>query len=125
MYKQTNKLMLLLATLFLGLVASLPRGVHKLHFRDGPIKDVIVVNLDRRPDRMKSMNIQLELVGWSNATRMAAFDGRALEEDYKNGLIKPSRPVNQKTRMNLQKIGNDGRIGWGGIGCTLSIYFIN
>ncbi len=78
--------------------------------------DVLLINLNRRPDKLQISEYQLKRLNISNYTRIAGVDGKELLDRLKNSTLSPAEVLGQKY-LKADKIymNNPGQIG-----CSLS-----
>lgn len=79
---------------------------------------VLVINLDRRPDRWASAQKTLRKAGFKNIIRVPAVDGKLIDTDQLKQLVDPS--VCEKLGKIRKKHEDLGSLG--AIGCYLSHY---
>lgn len=86
------------------------------------LKDLTVylINLDRRPDRLKTALKTLRDAGFSKIERQSAVDGKQIDSEQMRRLVKPSAyKTLGKIRARDEDLGSVGAIG-----CALSHYIV-
>ena len=81
---------------------------------------VYVVNLDRRPDRWKTVSTSLRRAGFVKVERVSAIDGKLIDSNHLKNLLHP-RTYDKlgKIRKTHEELGSVGAVG-----CSLSHYKI-